>query len=341
MNIRIFTAPLAILYRAVVTLRTKLYEKGVLKSEALPGITISIGNIEVGGTGKSVVTLAVAEYLHGNQYRPVILTRGYGSGLKRGDSLALKGQEVLMPPITPGSYYFDEAKMQAVLLKEVPVVIGSDRVRAARRYLASFEPPTHWILDDGFSHHQIKRNLNLVLLDATSPFANERLLPQGRLREPIGSLARANYVFFTRSHQGTPEEVYIQYLNRFKLPYLRVRFDYAPLYQVSGERHRPAKVRQIALAAAIAKPVGLVARVNQLGFTIEKTLFKRDHCRFHHNELYELANSDGGVDGVITTEKDFWRDPKAFFHLDTPVYLLPIRAQIDKADLDRICADFC
>ena len=139
--VRSLLFPLSLLYKTVVQLRRKLFEHGILKSHSLPGFVISVGNLEAGGTGKTPFVVALARHLKSQGSTPAILTRGYRSGLDGNDSMAFMGTKTVMAPVRDGIYHPDEGKMQAVLLENVPVIIGANRVEAASRYLQSHPPP--------------------------------------------------------------------------------------------------------------------------------------------------------------------------------------------------------
>ena len=160
--LRKLLTPLTIIYGLLLALRNLFYDIGILKSEELPGKVLSVGNIAMGGTGKSPMVVAIARHLLKEGYSPAILSRGYKSGLAASDSLVLLGSEVIVRP-EGDVFHGDESKMQAEQLKTVPVVVGQKRFRAAQRFLreAPEKIPTHWILDDGFQDYKIKKDLTI------------------------------------------------------------------------------------------------------------------------------------------------------------------------------------
>lgn len=185
--------PLSHIYRVITLVRTRLYQKGVKQSRQLPCPVISIGNIIAGGTGKTPVAMHLALMLRGMGFQPVILSRGYKGEKSATGGIVSDGRTLFMTEKECG----DEPLMMAKALK-MPVVIGQDRYRAGCLAVESFDPDVI-ILDDGFQHLRLKRDLDIVLLDHDYPFGNQRLLPAGLLREPPRTaLNRADMVIFTR-----------------------------------------------------------------------------------------------------------------------------------------------
>jgi tetraacyldisaccharide 4'-kinase len=323
---------LAGLYGAAVAARNALYDRGALRVRRLPGRVISVGNLAAGGTGKSPVVMELARLLVRLGHRPAILTRGYGTSLARCDALALLGGREIMAPSTPAPWP-DEARMQSEALPEVPIIVGRDRYAAARRFLAlppGISPlgaPTHWLLDDGFQHRRLARDLDIVLLDAARPLGGHRLLPHGLLREPPAALARAGLVIYTRCAPGLPtvaDERAVAALASAQA--LRAVFRPGPLTPVAGA---PASVPgPVLLAAGVATPEQVHAALVSLRVAVAATYFVRDHAAFAPAELVRRL---GAARAVVTTAKDYWRDPDVFTALPVPTYLLGMSLDWDEA----------
>ncbi len=320
-------APLGWLYSLLMSLRVWLFQKGFLASHRLPGKVISVGNLEVGGTGKSPVVIALAEYLLAQGQRPAILTRGYRSGLARDESLTFLGSQILQVPQRTQRFHADEARMQAQKLGRVPVVVGAKRWAAAKRYLQSYPCPTHWLLDDGFQHLTIHRDLDVVLLDAGRPFDNGLCIPAGRLREPVRALRRAHFLFLTRSHPGVecPE---LKRLQALQMPFFKVFFKEAPPQQLAGPVIDPQIVEAWGLALGIARPERVRESLKSLGIKAREELIVGDHQSFSQEDLGQLAQKS---DALLTTEKDYWRSPEAFAELQKPIFVLPLTVSWDEA----------
>ena len=316
--------PLQLIYRLASSLRRLFYHWKIVKKNRLPGITISIGNLEVGGTGKSPVVISLCKYLIDHGHKPAILTRGYKSGLQPDDFLTIKDGEILIPPKQSGEVHADESMMQSQALNNVPIIVGAKRYAAAQKYLSLYPEPSHWILDDGFQHLQLQRDIDLVLLDANKPFADRYQLPMGKLRESPRHLKRATGVILTRSHsykQSAPELIKL-----YKLPCISAPFNNNQPVQVSGDpSDLTTDIRLLALTA-IAKPKRFINSLESMGLKIEHKIIKRDHQRFTSQDVGQIDYSN--YDALITTSKDYWRDPKIMFSLNKPIYVVPLKASI-------------
>src|SRR5271170_3223203 len=192
-TLRTILLPLSVLYGGLARARAALYRRGVFRSRRLKGVVISVGNLTVGGTGKTPMVLWLAERLAAEGHRPAILTRGYrgagqsdASGLPTSDEVAL---------------------LRERLGARAQLGVGKDRYASGRtleRHGASW-----FILDDGFQHLALGRDADIVLIDATDPFGGGQLLPAGRLREPRTALARADVVVITRSEHAPALETVV------------------------------------------------------------------------------------------------------------------------------------
>ena len=314
---------LSCLYGALGAIHRWTFQSGLRHRQRLPGKTWSVGNIAVGGTGKSPVTVALAKILIESGARPAILTRGYGVPIKRGDSLVLLAGEVVSAA-TSTQLVPDEARMQSVALPEVPVIVGPDRLAAATRYLSELtgKAPTHWLLDDGFQHWRLERDLDVVLLDARNPLP--ALLPLGRARECAKAVSRAHIVIFTRCDGNHPTTEDVNKVAAHLRPGAYVLTStmktHAPAQSVEGRVvFNPAEHSPVCLVSGIAQPESLHQSVAQLGLAIGAELRLRDHQPI---DAATLVSRCKGQRAVLTTAKDYWRDPKVFERLSLPVFVL-------------------
>jgi len=182
-------------YGLGVKTRAALYRAGVLRSKVLPCFVISIGNITVGGTGKTPMTLYVADLIEKLGYRVAVVSRGYKGEFEKQGGIVSDGGKIFCSPAQSG----DEPHMMATLLK-VPVVVGKNRFHAAMTAVNRFKPHVI-VLDDAFQHLAVHRDLNLLLMDSFAPFGNRALLPRGPLREPLSAVLRSHAVILTRYRQ--------------------------------------------------------------------------------------------------------------------------------------------
>ena len=193
--LRLFSYPYALILR----LRALGFRLGLLRSYRLSCPVISVGNITLGGTGKTPMVAWIAGELMRRGKRVAVLSRGYGGSARGALRIVSDGKSVLATPEEAG----DEPCLLAAKLPGLMVVIGADRYRAGLRALAELKPDLV-ILDDGFQHLRLKRDLNILLLDAKKPFAGGWTLPAGLLREPVGAARRADLVVYTRCPEGAP-----------------------------------------------------------------------------------------------------------------------------------------
>lgn len=188
-------SPFGWLYGLIANARNSLYDRDIFRSHQLGARTISVGNITVGGTGKTPLVAFVAKTLAENGEKVCILTRGYGREKSRDRVLVSDGKNVLADAKAGGD---EPVELARKLLGKAIVIADADRVSAAKWALRNFDI-TAFVLDDGFQHRRAKRDLDIVCIDATDPFGGGKTLPAGRLREPPSNLSRANIAVVTRA----------------------------------------------------------------------------------------------------------------------------------------------
>lgn len=298
--------PLASLYGLVMTSRSALYARGLLTQHTLPCRVISVGNLTVGGTGKTPVVIALASALRDRGRRVGVVSRGYKrSG---GDAImeVSDGRSVLGNPGETG----DEPLLIAQRCPGVPVVVGADRPAAGRRLLDRFRIDT-LIMDDGYQHMALRRDTNILVLDAGAPFGNGHLLPRGRLREPLSAMARATAVLVTRASQGGPLDA-LKAAVRVVAPGMPIWVtDFAPgaVVQVGGSsvvEPSALKGERVLAVSGIGNPESFRTLLEAAGATVV------EHCVFSDHHAYSLedvlnvrkAAERAGVGRIVTTEKD-------------------------------------
>ena len=220
-------------------LRALFYEIGIFRVKRLPLPVISVGNITMGGTGKTPTVILIARELMARGKRVAVLTRGYGGSLEGETRIVSDGEKLFLSPAEAG----DEPCLLASSLPGLMVVMGSDRYRAGCLALKELSPDC-FILDDGFQHQRLGRDLDILLLDGTAPFNNGWTLPAGFLREPISAVSRADLVILTRCTEaditarlcaGTDSGLsFIPYSDRV---YSTFRWRGSPVYGPCGKAH--------------------------------------------------------------------------------------------------------
>lgn len=314
--------PLSVLYGAVTRTRLSLYRRGTLPSFKLDRPVISVGNITTGGTGKTPLVEWIARTVAAKGKRVCILTRGYGRDNPDRRVVVSDGNTVLATPSEAG----DEPFLLATNLLGVAAVIAdADRVAAGRHAIAQFDTDC-FVLDDGFQHLRLKRDLNIVTIDATNPFGGGHLLPYGRLREPLSGLSRADGVVITRTDQASDVPALTDKLRRLtndaSIFHLRMR-----VKRLRKLTHGPEKVpTPVAAFCAIGNPHSFFA---QLTHDVALSKSFPDHHRYTQRDIDSLTEDArrAGARSLITTAKDAVKLQSIAFSL--PCYILDIEPQIE------------
>ncbi len=193
-----FLQPVGVLlkhvYTAIVSLRNTCYTRGIFQARRLPCTVISVGNIVVGGTGKTPAVIAIAKQLQADGLRVAVLLRGYKRQSREKITIVTDGEKRFCTAAESG----DEADMMARLLPGIPIIVGRHRYAAGQLAITRFKSEV-LLLDDGFQHRQLHRDVDIVTIDATRPFDTGQLLPVGTLREPVTALRRADIILLTRT----------------------------------------------------------------------------------------------------------------------------------------------
>ena len=346
------------LFSGIAQSRLWLYRKRILHDQPLGCLVVVVGNLTVGGTGKTPVVEKFARALRDRGRTVAILSRGYKSksphfwrkwlnwlthASEPPPRIVSDNTGVLLNSEEAG----DEPYMLARNLPGVIVLVDKNRVKAGAYAIKKYGCDT-LILDDGFQYLPLKGRLNLLLVDKTNPFGNGFLLPRGILREPIKHLQRASYVFLTKSngerdteleeliHRHNPSVDIIECAHR---PQFLQRFDSderLPLTHLRGKR--------IGAFSGIATPESFEKFLKDFGASLDYTRRFLDHYRFTYEDLVSIFSESmrKRVDFIVTTEKDSVRLPE---HLPCPVPLYYLRLEIDiirgAADFDEAVSRIC
>jgi tetraacyldisaccharide 4'-kinase len=340
---------ISLAYGCAVRLRTAAYDAGLLKAKRLPCVVISIGNVIVGGTGKTPLTIYLSEILVNQGYRVVVISRGYGGSAVNSGGIVSDGCQVFMSVDTCG----DEPYMMAHRLENIPILVGKDRYRSGLTAVDRFKPDVI-LLDDAFQHRRLARDLDLVLLDARNPFGNRYLFPRGCLREPMVSVKRGHALVFSRSQN--------------REAHLRNHLD--PLIQampVFDSHHNPTVVKIIAARTASGIDSNHEKRDKDLAFLNGKRVlafsgiarneefFKvlrtagchlvdrvpfRDHHRYSRDDIRQIQQTavDRQAVCILTTEKDYYRLSRV---VEWPLDLVVVGVDLvfNDAKFDRFIAE--
>jgi tetraacyldisaccharide 4'-kinase len=284
--IRLLLWPLAFLYGSYVRLRAWLYARGWLKQERLKGMVISIGNLTIGGTGKTPMVIWLAQKLLAQGKRVAILSRGYRSANGTSDEIEL---------------------MRERFQERVAFGVGKNRLVQGRRLEAQQEIDV-FLLDDGFQHLQLARDIDIVLLDASREMGKERLLPAGRLREPLSALNRANLVVFTRTENAPGAREAIQRLGKFPVFAAETRLLGFRLFGGGGTPFPAGSIGAGPFFAfcGIGNPEAFFRDLESWHVPVAGSRKFRDHHRYVPKDiaLLERAASQANAKAFLTTEKD-------------------------------------
>ena len=312
--------PVSLLYGFALRIRNVLYAVRILTKEGLPCRVISVGNITLGGTGKTPTVIQLADFLFRNRRYPAVVSRGYGRKNEADIVAVSDGKAPLLDTAIAG----DEPSLIGSRLPGVPVVVGKDRYRAALFTLQVFGPNTI-ILDDGFQHVRLRRDLDIVLVDAEDPFGNGRLFPSGILREPLKALKRADLVLITRADRAA-NLGWLKSVIRRKTQARIFTSRHSPvdLVDIRNSEQRPfSTLRGTAVLAfsGIARPASFTALLRSLGADIKQEMVYPDHYVYKKEDMAAIFQKAGDVKAtmIITTEKDAVRlktlDPEGIWAL--------------------------
>ncbi len=308
-------------YGLLVLLAQKGYQSGLRRVHRLDRKVISVGNITWGGAGKTPGVILLAQWLWQKGYHPAILTRGY---MPRGQRASQRRG------------LSDEARLLEDHLKDIPVLVGKNRIETARRALQRFSIDV-FILDDGFQHWRLARDLDIVLVDATNPFGNGFLLPRGILREPLSALSRAELFIITKSDLGEKN-----------IPQIQKKIqEMNPLAPVLLARHLPVSFHRIDRGSqsihdidllrgktmlsfcSIADPDSFELTLKNLGGRVIRNLAFLDHYLYTPVDLKKIFQNarDQKVDCLVTTQKDAVKLDSLLMESDPhlPLYYLKIQ----------------
>ncbi|MCP3941304.1 MAG: tetraacyldisaccharide 4'-kinase [Desulfobacteraceae bacterium] len=309
-------------YRFGSELRLSLYRSGVLKSRRLPCFVISIGNIMAGGVGKTPMAICIAELLIKMGKRPVVISRGYKGRLESEVGIVGDGEKIFLDAKTAG----DEPYMMA-RRKTFPVVVGRDRYAAGKFAIEQLDANVI-VLDDGFAHVSLERDLNILLFDHDRPLGNKRMLPAGRLREtPAMSKNRAHAIVFTRcpEKKRSKDQDGVDQKNRVGQKTILSQCGHLPFFKtchtpyLSQMLFRQKKIKTVLpcpdslkdrhglLFSGIANNKSFRKTAVELGVKVVDYLEFKDHYMYTRADILLIKKRarDIGTDLIVTTEKDW------------------------------------
>ena len=322
--------PLSLLYGAVTRTRLSLYRRGTFHTTKLDRPVISVGNITTGGTGKTPLVEYVARIIAAQGKKVCILTRGYGRKDAHLQVIVSDGYGVLASPQEAG----DEPYLLATKLTGLAAVISSaDRIAAGQEAIKDFGTDC-FVLDDGFQHLRLARDLNILTIDATNPWGGGRLLPHGRLRESIEGVSRADCVVLTRCDQVASVDALREEIGRLTgdKPMFESRMRVARITPLKNGGEAIAPPARVAAFCAVGNPASFFKQLGAAGYEVVLERAFADHHVYSQDEVDSVVRlaGDAGASALITTAKDAVKLRGLSFSL--PCYVMEIEIAIDDAE---------
>ena len=299
-----------------------------LTARRLPCKVISVGNITLGGTGKTSLVELIARYLRDSGHKAAIISRGYKRKMRDGE-----------PGFIGYGTMGDEPYMLSVNLKDVPVLVDPDRVRAANRAVREYGVDTV-ILDDGLQQWRIKKDLEIVTIDTTNPFGNRRLLPRGILRQPISSLAQAQVFVLTKTDLGARSDWIKIILNRINPKGLVFESVHMPVgfYELSDSSDSEELLdinilrgKRVTTICGIGDPASFDNLIRNLGINIGLSFTFPDHYHYTRKDLENIIaqSRKKNIEILVTTQKDAIRiNPQILQYKSPAIFVLRIKLKI-------------
>lgn len=332
----------SLIYGLLVNIKLAGYKYGIFQKQKLDCFVISLGNVTVGGTGKTPTAQRLARDIRDMGYRVVILNRGYRAKWHGEVGIVSDGKRLHMDAAEAG----DEAYMLAKHLPEVPVLIGAERAKTGRYAMEHFGAEVA-ILDDGYQHWQLERDLDILLVDAVNVFGNGYILPRGTLREPISHISRADICLMTKVdqaaagscdyiretvHRHNPEARIVESIHqpRCFIPltewYVNIASQGIDIAQMRGKR--------IMAVSAIGNPASFEQTLSDLGAVIIESLRYPDHHDYAMSEMTDIFQQaeNAGAEAIVITEKDAVKIPAdvAREKWSIPIYVICVEVNFQK-----------
>jgi tetraacyldisaccharide 4'-kinase len=321
--------PLSAIYSVVTRARISGYQRGWLSVSKLSAPVISVGNLTTGGTGKTpLVEWVCKAVVHETGKRVCVLTRGYGRANPQLQVVVSDGAKLLAAEREAG----DEPYLLAQNLLGVAAVVSNPDRFAAGDWAIKNLGSEIFVLDDGFQHLRLARDLDIVTIDATNPWGGGSLLPYGRLREPRAGLSRADCIVVTRTEQAEDTLWLTESVQRLAgaIPVFTSRMTTSGIHRLSGESKNDGLPAQpVAAFCGVGNPQSFFNQLHQEGFTPVFTRAYADHHDYSQADLNQLTKEakNHGATGLITTAKDALK--LASLELELPCYVLEIKISID------------
>ncbi len=301
--------PFGYLYGAAMNARHALYKKGIFKTFSLGAKTVSIGNLTVGGTGKTPLVAFAAETLFEAGEKVCVLTRGYGRKNTKKRVVVSDGEKILAGAKEAGD---EPVELAGKLSGKAVIIADANRAEAGRWAREKFAV-TAFVLDDAFQHLRVERDLDIVCIDATNPFGNGKILPSGILREPLENLKRADAVVITRANLIEEiENLKLQITNYTDAPIFISHNKFSKFIQINNSakkektQHSALSTQHSLAFCALGNPENFFGQLRRENFKLTATEIFPDHHFYSPKDIAKLEKKarKSGADVLITTAKD-------------------------------------
>jgi len=317
----VLLVPLSLLFILVVKIRNALYDRGILKSYSVDCFVASVGNLTVGGSGKTPTVQWIARNLASRGHRVAVLSRGYGRS-STGPVLVSDSDRIHVNAQEAG----DEPYVLAQTCPGVPVCVDSDRVRGARMLISKFKP-TVLLLDDGFQHRRLRRNVDIITVRAKRPWGNGYCLPAGPLREPPSHAKRAHLALCLGNDPNISSRI-----DKLTIPCIPAVYTPTMLYNANQERPPAFNQCKVLAFCGLGNPKSFQRTLSQLGANIIKFMAYKDHHGYTQTDIQHMEETATklGATMIVTSEKDWVKLPKSI--LDDRWFCLQIRLEVVRPD---------
>lgn len=310
-------------YRCMIQVKEGLYRWGLMSQKSLPAKVISVGNLTTGGSGKTPLTIYLARLLQKDGKKVAILSRGYQREGDRGFDVVSDTRSVLIDVTQAG----DEPYMMAKALPGVPVLVGKDRFSCGLKAIHAFGADTI-LLDDGFQHRRLQRNIDILVVDGMRGLGNGKLLPRGPIREPVEVIDRADIILVTKLHSG---EEKMTLPCRPSVPLFTSKYRISSIRCLADKKEfSPSFLegKKVITFCGIAHPEGFVSTIEAGGANVVKKVFFPDHHQYVPQDMETIRFLDGPIDLYLTTEKDAVKLEGGMEGLQMPIYVLQIDLEL-------------
>jgi tetraacyldisaccharide 4'-kinase len=320
--------PLSVIYGAGARLRAWAYHSGILRQKRLRGVVVSVGNITVGGTGKTPMVAWAAQRFVDNGRKVGILARGYrplqGAGAIHGAAAGWNDEIALL---------------HARLGRQVDFGVGANRFERGKEL--EKRGVNCFVLDDGFQHQQLARHVNIVMIDATNPFGGGHVLPSGRLREPLSALRRAGIIVIHRVEKAPAVEAVIRRYSSAPIYFSQTKLLSVEAFGDAEITVAPAQRKKFFAFCGIGNPSSFLADLKRWDISVLGHRIFRDHHRYSPNDIASLSRQAlaAGADALLCTEKDIYDLPSTAA-MPVPIFFCKIALQFnDEEGLWRTILD--